>query len=864
MIPPKKNPIFFQQKSLQVFNNFRDFVHNMQVPVTEPSKFKKDAIKLIESLKFIKINLAFIGYAVENKTNPVIYVCEHDFKRGVIRDLNGISIHLNAYHNKKEAQTAFANLVQQFENAIVAMQRLGRLEIFVRQLQYDKNIDCVEARVSKALLFATACMSTSAHSLDQLMAQCQFMPNDDATALFNKAKIFFESYMGQACIWNNKDYLIDISLIKQYLIEVFDVEFPSEEAERIKNLFDSYTLAEKIKYLKSPIPLNSFEICLFLLEEIDKINKKENFKFKHQLIFFEETYCTYFQRFFNSYLFLLTLTIVSLLGISAFILGLIFIPGFMLGLSLFFLILLIFTCLTCDGTNFEILRACLGIVTLPLLLTVFLGIIILSLIVNALIACVACLLDTPPQLFVLNQNLLLAQYIDEYFIGKADLPSQSVIQLLKGYLQKKSELTEKEIAFLEALELGKKNIHFSEMKAAEILKKGITSWHQYRFLQKNADIEIQLVLNDLFINNLLFQGSARPFECHLLQKQKMENSKATFEEIVEFVLNNQVLMKVIKPKDWPLFIEQLANVNYRPALRKFVLHPTHKFVHLTRQIIPYHKDIQKKRQKNYTHTKKTSTTLLSSQRNTPLFGTHHCKGINLVGFLFDRRKCKVKARLLQDSGTYTHGWLGNEPQIEAYQTWIKDRNVIDENLFILKIQGADQTNEVLAQVNKEALIAIVIGLDTPEARSLAILRQTEINKKFSILLPIVFYDSSQRTLKLFEWQDILTDIALQQKKQNLTKLQQDCLKKIWKMGVFGRNAIWQKHVPQTVVYLNSKMQGLKDPDKLYDFYSWALAEQKIKDRLKQKCKQNRFFTIFKGRSRDTLEFYQNSLRELGG
>lgn len=868
MIPPKKNPIYLNKEVLKVLNDFHHFVSNMQVPVTEPSKFKKDAIKLIESLKFIKINLEFIGYVVERKTNPDIYACEHDFKMGVIRDFNGTSLHVNAYHNKEEAQTAFANLVQQFENAIVAMQRLGRLEIFARQLQYDKNIGCVEARVSKALLFATACMSSPAHCLDQLMAQCQFMPNDDETALFSKAKIFFESYIGQACIWKNKDYLIDVSLIKQYLTEVFGIKFFNENVERIKNLFAHFTLAQKINFLHSPLSLDAFEAATFLLEEIDKINKRKHFTFKQNLKFFEKFYFVYLGKFFIAYLFPIALTIVTLLAITGLILALIFLPVFVLGLTAVFLVLLFLVSVGNEElTKFEILQCCLRIITLPLLLAVLLTIITLSLIVNVLVAGVACLLDPSPQLFAANQQLLFSQCIDDYFVGKTDLPAQPIAQLLRQYLQKKSALTEKEMAFLKAMELGEKNIFFNEMNAAEIWLSGIQSWHHYRFLRKNSDIEIQWVLDALLTNNTLFEGLNIPFQAMpMFQNQTVENYfKVAFEKIVEFVLHNQVLAKVIKPDDWLLFIRQLTNVNHRAELRKPILHPTHKFIHLTGEIIPYRNrgKFRKLFAPDYTHTKKTSTTLLSAQRNTPLFGTHHLKALNLVGFLFDLKKCKVKARLLQDSGTYEHGWLGSESEVEAYQTLIQDCNVIDERVFIRNIQEADKTNEVLAQVNKEALMAIVIGQDTPEARYLSISRQTEIYNKFFLLLPIVLYDSSQRTLKLFEWQDILTYKSLQQKKHNLMKLHQVCLEKDWKLGFFCENFIETKQVPETVEFLNSKMKQLKDPDKVYDFYYWALAEQQIKNKFKQKCKQNQFFRIFSGRSQDTLAFYQNSLRALG-
>ncbi|TLY47217.1 MAG: hypothetical protein E6K54_06220 [Gammaproteobacteria bacterium] len=865
MIPPKKNPILFPEDSLKVLNNFSDFVNKMPISVSESAQFKKDAIKVIESLKFIKINLEFIGYAVENKTDRSLYTYTTDRAKGLIRDFNGTGLHLNAYHNKKDVQIAFETLIRQFENAILAMQAVNKLEMFARQLQYDRNTGCIEARVSKALLFAATSLSSPAHPLDQLMAQCQFMPNDDTMTLLNKTKVFFKPYIGQACIWKNKDYLIDINLIKQYLIEVFDVEFFSEEVEHLKNLLDNFTLAKKIKWLRSPLPIRSFEIGIFLLEEIDKINKIKNFTFKQKLIFFGKTYGVYFENFVDSYLVPLGLSLTTLLGLGVITLGLIFQPCVVLGLTTVFFLAFVVALTRCgpELTKFQVLIGCLALFTCPLSMPTFLFIIIISALLNIIVVNVACLSKKPVQLFVSNQNLLLAQCIDDYFEGKIDLPSASATQLLKQYLLKKSELTEKEADFLKAIEIGE-NISYTPLSNVEIWQQGVQSWQHYRFLRKNNDTETQWVLNKLLLNNRLFQGSTSSFDGHLIQKQRIENYfNAAFEEMAETVLNNQALAKTIKPKDWSLFVKQLTDVNYRAEqLRKTIATPTHKFVHLTKQIIPYIKDIRKKNQKNYTHTKKTSTTLLSSRLNTPLFGTHHRNALHLVGFLFDQKKCKVKARFLQDSGTYQHGWLGSESEVKNYQTWINNRIVTDENLFSLKVQGANQTNEVLAQLNKEGLTAIVIGQDTPEARHLAISRQTEIKDKFSMWLPIIFYDASRRSIKLYDYQDILADKLLQRKKQNLINLHQAFLKKKWKLSFFCKDDISDKPVPEIAVYLNSKIQQLENSDKAYDFYNWALVEQEIRERLNQKCKQNKFFRILKGRTQDTLDFYQNCLTAL--
>ncbi|WP_342219467.1 hypothetical protein [Rickettsiella endosymbiont of Miltochrista miniata] len=865
MIPSKNNPALLSERSersLKTLNDFTDFVSAMEINVTESTHFKKDAIKIINCLKFIKINLAFIGYAVENRSDPQLYTYETDKAKGVIRDFHNTSIHLNSYHTKEDVQSALENLVQQFENAIEAMQALGKLELFARQLQFDRDIGCIEARTAKALLFAAVCMSSPSHSLDQLMAQCLFMPEDDETEILKKANAFFKPFIGQVCIWKNKDYIIDEVLIKQYLTEAFGIKLPSKEFETIKNLFENFTFLEKITWLKGSLPIKSFEVCTLLLEEIEKINKIESSKLNviEKLGFFWEHFIVSFDKFRDSFVLPLFVTITAIAGIALITIGLIFLPGLVLGLSILCLTLcLTLTCIR-EGNLIENFLISGFFFSCPLLLSAILMVMAAGVIVSAVISLVTFISNKRLESLVPNQELLFTQCIDDYFEGKGNILSGKLIHLFEDHVGKKSELTEKETAVLRAIEIKEENFYFTKMNAHEIWQKGVKSWNHYRYLRENNDLVTQVVLMDLLSINRLFQGSTSPFyENGILQQ--IANYPNAFKEIDNSVSNNKVLAKVIKPKDYPLFIKQLENLNYRAHLRKPIANPTHKFVHLSGEIVTYIK--KKCPNKEYTHTKKTSTTLLSSLNNTLLFGERHNIASNLVGFLFDQEKCKIKARLTQDSGTYNHGWIGNKPTVLNYQTYMRGRNEIDEEAFIIKIQETDQTNEVLAQLNKDALLAIVIGQDTDETRNLAITRQNEIKEKFSIVLPIIFYSSSEKSIKLYEWKEILYEkYFLERKKQNLLKLHQDCLAKHWNLGFFSRTRIAEKRVPKAVCFLNDKIDELKSY-KQNDYYRWARAALDVKDEFNRKSKQNTFFRFLCRRSQDTVAFYQNAYTQQG-
>lgn len=128
--------------------------------------------------------------------------------------------------------------------------------------------------------------------------------------------------------------------------------------------------------------------------------------------------------------------------------------------------------------------------------------------------------------------------------------------------------------------------------------------------------------------------------------------------------------------------------------------------------------------------------MLSSKLTTPLFCSDG-------GLLFDRRQCQVKALFLYNASTYQHGWIGEEITVNDYKASMKNINETNEAQFIAKIQTRLTMNEVLAKLSKTALRAIIIQNNTPKERLQAIQRRDEIESKFSIRLPILFYQPKQ-------------------------------------------------------------------------------------------------------------------------
>lgn len=471
---------------------------------------------------------------------------------------------------------------------------------------------------------------------------------------------------------------------------------------------------------------------------------------------------------------------------------------------------------------------------------------------------------------------LLANCIDFYFEGKGEL----AIELRSAFveaLKAKISLSKKANAFLEVLEGAIPSSSMSADKDIDpqiIWERGVLSWHHYRQLRRlQNNTQLQTVLDRLAGSDLLFTGSPTTFADFFDSSTHSEHASVAVQRAFDCIQESKGLIKIIKSKDWQFFVGQLENLNNRPKLRDEVDSPTHKFVHLTEKIVPYQK---KRRQKtSFTHTKKTSTTLLSPQKATSVFEENLGTTRLLVGLLFDKEQCQIKAMLLEDSVTFRHRWLGNETDVAYYKSVIAKANQIDQDLFMRELRHKAYHNEVLAKVNKEAIRAIVIARDTVEARRVAIERHAEIMRKFSIDLPIIFYTSSLQSLQYYtlseqqddkrawnENQKVCSPREPKSEQNVLTILAKALNKPDWQLGLFGSRArINNRSVPQTVAYLFNIVNKASEAKKSEGpNYTWVEVEDNIKNILVKKTTQNCFFKTVVGRSDDTVVFYKELLK----
>jgi ankyrin repeat protein len=284
----------------------------------------------------------------------------------------------------------------------------------------------------------------------------------------------------------------------------------------------------------------------------------------------------------------------------------------------------------------------------------------------------------------------------------------------------------------------------------------------FRYLKKiTADHQdkIETLINQHLANRSL---SSRIFSkddnqdtayTNLLKTEAAQIPDLVLDEVRELSLKirkNEILIKIIVQNSHDDYLKQLNDYNHRPKIRVEKLNANYKFVHLTGEVVDYQYH-NPKNKAAYTHTKKSSATLLGKDLKTPVFGHRHTSR-PLVGYLFNREDCVIKAMFKEDLGTHEHHWL-TQTKEEAIQIakLIAEYNFTDEKEFLNEINtDSSRTNEVLLKVKKEAIVAIVIARKDNNSISIAKERQKETRDRLGLDLPIVFYDSNNGVLELVQ------------------------------------------------------------------------------------------------------------------
>lgn len=304
-----------------------------------------------------------------------------------------------------------------------------------------------------------------------------------------------------------------------------------------------------------------------------------------------------------------------------------------------------------------------------------------------------------------------------------------------------------------------KRIILSEYSESEIanfiLKKGVKSSKDLAILLQNYSAESKPVQVIRLLQSINKLKKGFPEKYHItLDNITFENGENA---ILPLLKEYNLIFKIVKPENLADFYKQISDYTYRPKLRKDRNNTNdHKLDLNTQTISPYVYSQDSKIGRNYKRTKKQSATLLSPELHTHYFQQQYIT--QAVGFIFNRKKCNIRAKIKYDRGTFNRGWVGNKEEVESFKSAMNGVLFTSDEQFHKLINEEPLLNEILVEFTRESIEGILIATSGKEiivgVYAGALLRQQYLSEKLKINVPIVVYNNQEKTIKALSNQEL--------------------------------------------------------------------------------------------------------------
>ena len=133
--------------NLDTLNHFIDWVKASSLPEST----QHDAIKILETMRWIKVNQAELGTFIDNKAAYLQQLPLHDQSNGVIRDHKGTSIHFNSYqwfYTLKLSSDPAAMPSQTLRSLIPHLPAYGLFQDTLYQINHDASLKAFPVQAS--------------------------------------------------------------------------------------------------------------------------------------------------------------------------------------------------------------------------------------------------------------------------------------------------------------------------------------------------------------------------------------------------------------------------------------------------------------------------------------------------------------------------------------------------------------------------------------------------------------------------------------------------------------------------------------------------------------------------------------------
>jgi hypothetical protein len=232
----------------------------------------EDVMRILQCLRYVREHLPAIAEAVNQNEigdKPGQYRNEYDCRRRLLRDEFGTSFHLDRYDSSAAAAQALSHVVQQFDyvfRTFAENQDDQHLVEFLRQLEWDNEVGCLEARTRPALEWAAIHFSSGLPTLESVIQAVQSRLAQQASS--------------------SQDISADVDLFNQVLAHCSRQQIQQViKKTRNGNQVMSVTPREIAAYLQEVLSLDLTEEQIAAQEQKVPENKQLNIDYKRYLSF---------------------------------------------------------------------------------------------------------------------------------------------------------------------------------------------------------------------------------------------------------------------------------------------------------------------------------------------------------------------------------------------------------------------------------------------------------------------------------------------------------------------------------------------------------------------------------------------------
>lgn len=232
----------FSNPAVRELISFIDQIRKIHKDSAEPPI----AIKVLECLAFIKLNSAWIAYAVENKEKDrSIYTFAEDEAKQVLRDHNGLAFHIVSYNNAETALRDYDRLILSVETGIKEIRNNPeQVAIFIDRF-LDSEAGCMEARLANALEYLATRDLPDINDLLKEFSLSEFESCNNLHGALN----FFKDHINKSFKNGKSTVKLSWNKVKDFLINVLSID---EDIFSIDNLYENALLSyEKDKLILS-------------------------------------------------------------------------------------------------------------------------------------------------------------------------------------------------------------------------------------------------------------------------------------------------------------------------------------------------------------------------------------------------------------------------------------------------------------------------------------------------------------------------------------------------------------------------------------------------------------------------------------